>query len=124
MSGKTHGAGRRALHLVLLWLALVVACAGLARHLLEVETRIRWEQDVRSEVSEDMAVYQVADTAAWAEHQRRTGARIAALRREQGVARVLFFGAALLGLGVAVWLFGPERAHRTAAGTVGSKEVT
>ena len=121
MSSKNHKAGHRALRLALLWLALVVACVGLARHLLQLETRIRWEQDVRSEVGQDMAVYQVGDPAKWAEHQRRTGARIGALRREQGVTRALFFGVALLGLGVATWLFWPEWVRRTRARIVESK---
>lgn len=55
MSGKTYKAGHRALRPALLWFALVIACAGLARHLLVLESRIQWEQDVRSGVGEDMA---------------------------------------------------------------------
>ncbi len=109
MSGKRYGAGQRAFRLALLWLALVIACAGLARHLLALESRIRWEQDVRSGVGEDIAEYEVRDSAAWAEHQRRTGARIAALRREQDVTRALFFGVVLVGLGLATWLFWPRK---------------
>lgn len=108
MSGKRYSAGQRTFRLALLWFALVIACAGLARHLLALESRIRLEQDVRSGVGEDMAAYEVRDPAAWAEHQRRAGARIAALRREQDVTRALFFGVVLLGLGVAVWLFWPR----------------
>jgi hypothetical protein len=109
MSNKKH---RTALRLALLWIALVIACAGLARHLLALESRIRWEQDVRSGVGEDMAAYEVRDPVAWAEHQRRAGARIAALRREQDVTTALFYGVALLGFGAAMWLFRPGGAER------------
>jgi hypothetical protein len=109
VSGKRYSAGQRAFRLALLWLALVIACAGLARRMLALESRIRWEQDVRSGVGEDVAEYEVRDPAAWAGHQRRTGARIAALRREQNVTRALFFGVVLLGLGVTTWLFWPRR---------------
>lgn len=112
----------RAFRLALLWVALVIACAGLARHLLSLDTRIRWEQDVRGEVGEDMAVYQVGDPAAWAEHQRRTGARIAALRREQAVTRALFFGVALLGLVAAMWMLWPARVRPTRAGAAEEAE--
>lgn len=118
MSSKKHGA---ALRLALLWCALVIACAGLARHLLVLESRIQWEQDVRSGVGEDMAVYEVRDPAAWAEHQRRAGARITALRHEQDVTRALFFGVALLGVGVATWLFWPQGAKRMRTDTAESK---
>jgi hypothetical protein len=120
MSRKNHTGGHRALRLALLWLVLFVACAGLARHLIALETRIRWEYDVRSEVGADMAVYQVDDPAAWAEHQRRTGARIAVLRREQGVTRALFFAVVLLGLVVAMWLFRPKQAQPARTGTAES----
>ena len=118
MSRKNDGTRRRALRLALLWVGLVVACAGLARHLLALETRIRWEQDVRSDVADDMAVYPVRDPAAWAEHQHRTGTRIAALRREQAVTRALVFGVALLGLGAGMWISWPARVRPTRAGAV------
>lgn len=117
MSGRRYGAGRRAFRLALLWLAVVIACAALGRRLLALESRIRLEQDVRSGVSEDMAAYEVRDPVAWAAHQRRADARIAELRRQQGVTRALFFGVALLGLGAGMWLFWPEGAKRTRTGT-------
>jgi hypothetical protein len=113
VSGKRYGAGRRAFRLALLWLAVVIACAGLGRQLLALESRARWEQDVRSGMDEDMAAYEVRDPGAWAAHQRRAGARIAGLRRQQGITRALFFGVALLGWGAAMWLLWPEGPKRT-----------
>jgi hypothetical protein len=121
VSVKRDGPGHRTLRLALLWFALVIACAGLARHLLILESRIQWEQEVRSGVGEDMAVYEVRDPVAWAGHQRRVDARIAALRSEQGLTRALFFGVAVIGLGVTMWLFWPQGAQRTRTGKAQSR---
>lgn len=106
---------RRALRLALLSVALVAACAGLARHLLALETRIGLEEETRAEVREDLSAYRLQDPAAWARHQRQADARIAGLRREQNVTRGLFFAVVLLGLGAAGWLFWPAGARRAAA---------
>jgi hypothetical protein len=115
MTGKGFTPRQWAFRLGLLWLGVVAASAGLARHLLNLETRLRWEQEVRGEVRKDIAVYRVNDPAAWARHQRQADARIAELERQQSVTRTLFFAVALVGLAAGGRLLWVGRAERPAA---------
>ena len=77
-----------------------------------LDTRIRWEEGIRADVREDMAGYALQDPAPWEEHRRGVDGRIAALRRERSLTRVMFYAVTQLGAGATVWLFWPERKRR------------
>ena len=113
---NTARCGHRVLQVALLWVVLVLTCVFLGLHVLAPDARIRWEEDVRAEVREDMAGYALQDPAAWEEHRRRVDGRIAALRKERSLTRVMFYVVTLLGVGATAWLFWPEPERRTAAG--------
>jgi hypothetical protein len=75
----------RTLQLALLWLLCVGGCSALFTQLATLDGEISLEEDVRDDVRESMAAYELRDPAKWQADQRRVDARIDALRRRRTV---------------------------------------
>jgi len=96
----------RTRRLALLWLVAAAAgCGALLYRAAALDDRIAWEVDVRDDVRDGMATYDLRDSATWRAGQRRVDTRIAMLRRERGVMLGLVFALGVLGLAPLAWSF-------------------
>jgi len=108
----------RTRRLALLWLVAAAAgCGALLYRAAALDDRIAWEVDVRDDVREGMASYDLRDSASWQAGQRRVDTRIAALRRERGVMLGLVFAMGALAVAPIAWVTKPWRRHSRATST-------
>lgn len=97
--------------LAVLWLAIVLAMGFAGQRWLALGTRIHLEEEVREEVGEEMAGYTLRDSIAWNEDARRREDRIASMKRQRTVMRVILLSLPIIGVIATVWML--RRSRRT-----------